>query len=64
MMAESKAFSSCMAKQVYEHVCFVKPVSDAAQEITDSLRADFENSNYNMRKLFASTAVACLVGGN
>ena len=64
MMAESKAFSSCMAKQVYEHVCFIKPESDAAQKVTDSLRTDFENSDYNMRKLFASTAVACLVENN
>ncbi len=64
MMAESKAFSSCMAKQVYEHVCFIKPESDAAQKVTESLRADFENSDYNMRKLFASTAVACLVENN
>lgn len=60
MMAESKAFSSCMAKQVYENVCFVKPMSDNTQKVIDSLSVDFENNNYNMRKLFAATAVACL----
>lgn len=64
MMAESKAFSSCMAKQVYEQVCFVKPVSDAEQKLTASLSADFENNNYNMRRLFAATAVACLMEDN
>lgn len=63
MIAASKAFSSCMATHVYENVCFSKPESDKEVRARDALAQNFEAEQYNMRKLFADTAVACLVEG-
>ena len=61
MIAASQAFSQCMATHVYENVCFNKPESDKEMRARDALAQNFETEQYNMRKLFADTAVACLV---
>lgn len=61
MIASSKAFSQCMATHVYENVCFNKPESNKEIHARDALAQNFEAEQYNMRKLFANTAVACLV---
>ena len=59
MIASSHAFSSCMAKQVYEQVCFT---SEYNQKVIDVLARGFaQDGNYNMRHLFAATAVSCLL---
>ena len=60
MMTRSKAFASCMAKQVYESVCYLKPEAGIAKTKSEQLAEQFEKNNYNMRKLFAATAVSCL----
>ena len=61
MIAASQAFSQCMATHVYENVCFNKPESDKEMRARDALAQNFETEQYNMRKLFADTAVACLM---
>ena len=60
MMTRSKAFASCMARQVYESVCYLKPDAGMARTKSEQLAERFEKDNYNMRKLFAATAVSCL----
>ena len=60
MMTRSKAFASCMARQVYESVCYLTPQAGLAKQKSEQLAEQFEKNNYNMRKLFAATAVACL----
>lgn len=60
MMTRSKAFSSCMARHVYKSVCYLDPEEGAALTKREQLAEQFEKDNYNMRKLFAATAVACL----
>ena len=61
MITRSKAFSSCMAKQVYQAVCYLDPEeNETAKAKRDALATQFEADDYNMRKLFAATAVACL----
>lgn len=60
MMTRSKAFASCMARQVYESVCYLTPEAGLAKQKSEQLAEQFEKDNYNMRKLFAATAVACL----
>jgi len=60
MMTKSKAFASCMARQVYESVCYLKPDAGMAKTKSEQLAEQFEKNNYNMRKLFAATAVSCL----
>ena len=63
MIAASKALSACMATHVYENVCFSKPKSEQEIRARDALAQNFEAEQYNMRKLFADTAVACLEVG-
>ena len=60
MMTRSKAFSSCMARHVYKSVCYLDPEKGDAQTKKEQLAEKFEKDNYNMRKLFAATAAACL----
>ena len=61
MIARSKAFTSCMASHVYQAVCYLNPEeNDSAKAKRDELAIQFEEDDYNMRHLFAMTAVACL----
>ena len=60
MITGSKAFSSCMASHVYKAVCYLDPDQGKAKTIREQLAEQFEKDKYNMRKLFATTAVACL----
>ena len=62
MIANSKAFASCMATHVYQHVCMVTPTSLKEKNLRDTLATNFKNENYNMKKLFAITAAGCLPG--
>lgn len=59
MITASKAFSSCMATHVQRQVCSAKP-NPADGRFTTALADYFEHEQYNMRKLFAATAVSCL----
>lgn len=60
MITRSKAFSSCMARHVYKAVCYLDPEKGNAKKKSEQLAEQFETDNYNMRKLFANTATACL----
>ena len=60
MITRSKAFSSCMARHVYKSVCYLDPEEESAKTKYKQLAEQFEKDNYNMRKLFATTAVSCL----
>ena len=64
MMTRSKAFSSCMASHVYKAVCYLDPKEGAAKTRREKLAQKFEESDYNMRELFADTAVSCLTKQN
>ncbi len=60
MLAQTKAFPRCMVKQVMEHVCFATDfLSPSIKDKLDRLTEDFIANNYNMKKLFAGTAVSC-----
>ena len=61
MIAESRAFASCMATHVYQHVCMVTPTSLKEKNLRDTLAQQFRN-DYNMKNLFAMTAAGCLPG--
>lgn len=61
MFAQTKAFPRCIAEQVMSHVCLA--TSFASQEIKDKierLSADFVANNFDLKRLFAATAVACM----
>jgi hypothetical protein len=57
MLANSRAFSACMVKKVFNEVCRrpVNIVNETAQ--VNSLADDFEANGYNIRRLFNKTAV-------
>ena len=61
MLTASDAFASCMATHTYQQVCFVTPETDKEKTLRDELAEDFKSNGYNMKKLFAATAVACLL---
>lgn len=59
MIADSKRFSQCMAKRVYESVCLPAIPYDF-NEVRDKIFSygdAFENNNYNLKKLFQMIAV-------
>ena len=57
MITASRAFATCMARQVHQQVCFAKGTTDTIEQLADSFIAD----QYNMRELFIATANNCLV---
>ncbi len=56
MLANSRAFSACMAKKVFKEVC-QREVSAAEMADIEALANIFEGSNYNMKRLFEHAAV-------
>lgn len=61
MFAETKAFPRCMAQKVMAHVCLAN--SFESQIIKDKLTRladDFVANKYNLKQLFADTAVMCM----
>ena len=61
MLAESNAFASCMATHAFEQVCMSKPEIKKERDAVDKMAEYFVTNNYNMKKLFAATAVSCLL---
>jgi hypothetical protein len=61
MLARSSAFSSCMAKKVFQLVCLKAPVNTDDVAMVAELAAQFEQDNYNMKKLIVNTSVGCIV---
>ena len=59
MISASQAFSTCVATHVQRQVCSIADGEENA-ELTSALANYFEQGQYNMRKLFAATAVTCL----
>lgn len=60
MLANTEAFHSCMAKQVYEKVCFKKAGSAADLARVEKLTAAYKASNYNMKRLFVRASIECM----
>lgn len=63
MLAESRAFSGCMAKRAFTKMCSREP--NAAESSTVSVLQDkFEASNYNLRQLLEEAAIVPSCLGN
>ncbi len=61
MFAQTKAFPRCMAKQVMAHVCLATDFeSQIIKDKLDRLTEKFQAANFNMKSLFAETAVMCM----
>jgi hypothetical protein len=56
LIANSKRFSECMSKRVFESVCR-KDVGDTDWSVYQAMATTFEASNYNLKKLFQDAAL-------
>lgn len=55
MLANSKAYSSCLVKKVYQEICGTA-INEAAPELLEPLRTKFENNNYKIKSLISNIA--------
>lgn len=60
MYSETKEFHRCMAKTVFKTVCHRDAQSDADKNLIKSLALNYEEDNFNMKKLFMNTSIACM----
>lgn len=58
-LANSEAFASCQVKKVFKNVCLREPVSSADHSQIDSMTTSFQ-SGYNLKQVFAESAVYCM----
>ncbi len=59
-LANSEAFASCQVKKTFRAMC-LRPPGDAADHArVDAITAAFRSGNYNMKRVFAETAVYCM----
>ena len=64
MLAESKRFSKCMVKRVFEAVCPVNIDENILSKLSVYV-SEFESSNYNLKELFINASISPLcLGGN
>jgi len=59
-LAHSDAFARCQVEKAFRTVCLRKPGNSADRNEVASITADFKASNYNMKTVFAKTAVYCM----
>ena len=57
LLANSQQFGRCMAKRAFDVVCKHDLDDSVADALYESLRLDFENNGYSMKKLFQAVAV-------
>ncbi|MDH3561254.1 MAG: hypothetical protein OEN52_09925 [Gammaproteobacteria bacterium] len=58
-LANSDAFAHCQVEKVFRTVCLREPGNSADRDKVANIIADFKASNYNMKTVFAETAVYC-----
>jgi hypothetical protein len=59
-LAGSQAFASCQVQKVFQAIC-LRPPSDAAdRSAAAQITQDFQSGGYNMKQVFAETAVYCM----
>lgn len=61
MITQTRAFPRCMAQKVMEHVCLATSFeSQVMKDKLERLSGSFVAGGYNMKRLFAETAVMCM----
>lgn len=58
-LENSDAFASCQVEKVFRAVCLREPGNSADRSEVAAITANFKASNYNMKTVFAETAVYC-----
>jgi len=59
-LAGTQAFAQCQVKKVFKAVCLRDAVDAADRAQIDSMTNSFINNNYNLRQVFAESAVHCM----
>ncbi len=59
-VANSRAFSECQVRKVYEQVCLRPPANPAERAEVSRIADVFEGQNYSMKKVFAEVATTCM----
>ena len=59
-LGKSEAFASCQVKKVFRTVCLRDAEDAADRNAVDAITATFRSTGYNMRQVFADTAVHCM----
>ena len=58
-LASSEAFARCQVEKVFKTVCLREPGNSLDRARVDGITASFKADNYNMKTVFAETAVYC-----
>ena len=59
-LAASDAFAHCQVEKVFRSVCLREPGDSTDRNRVDAITADFRADNYNLKTVFAETAVYCM----
>jgi len=59
-LAHSETFASCQVEKVFENVCIRAPADQADRSQIASMVSSFKNSGYNLKQVFAESAVYCM----
>jgi hypothetical protein len=59
-LAASDAFAQCQVKKAFRAVCLRDPVDANDHAQIDAMTGTFKNGNYNLRNVFAESAVYCM----
>jgi hypothetical protein len=59
-LAASQAFATCQVQKVFQAICLRPPSNTADFSAAAQIVADFKNGGYNMKQVFAETAVYCM----
>jgi hypothetical protein len=59
-LASSQAFANCQVQKVFQAICLRPPSNAADRGAAAQIVADFQYGGYNMKQVFAETAVYCM----
>jgi hypothetical protein len=59
-LAGTQAFAQCQVQKVFKTVCLREPVDGTDRTQIDQMSTSFINNNYNLRQVFAESAVYCM----
>lgn len=59
-LAQTRQFSECQVKRVFEKVCYRSPNGPADEQAVERIATIFETNNRSMQRVFAETAVHCM----
>ena len=59
-LTASDAFAQCQVEKVFEAVCLRPPTDSADRAQVSTMAVSFKNGGYNLRNVFAESAVYCM----